>query len=154
MIHLKLFLSLSAIITISYYYLLFPVLLRAVLTVGKSSQIFVARRVTNILLPRLAASRLPSDLFHVRPGCLPVPLRHCLTLSLFSSLPRSFSPSSHLSIRPSRSLARSPVPVVPYCLPQRRHARPSIVLILSYVVAGNCVKFTVERYSIDCDACI
>lgn len=54
------------------------------------------------------------------------------------------------SSRPSISLAL----VVPRCLPGQEKAYARHCVDPELRRSGNCVKFTVERYSIDCGVCI
>lgn len=67
--------------------------------------------------------------------------------ALLSPLALSFSS------RPSISLALSSL-VVPCCLPGQEKAYARHCADPELRRSGNCVKFTVERYSIDCGVCI
>lgn len=96
--------------------------------------------VTDIHLPRRSVSSFL--------GSLSSP--YLSTLS-YLSLPLSLSRCLFLSVHLSLSLSSL---AVPYCLPSQEKAYARHCVDPELRRSGNCVKFTVERYSIDCGVCI
>lgn len=93
--------------------------------------------VTDIHLRRRSVSPFLGSLSSPYLSTLSFPLSHCL----------------FLPVHPSRSLSLSRL-VVPCCLPGQEKAYARHCADPELRRSGNCVKFTVERYSIDCGVCI
>lgn len=124
-------------IKLHYYYLLSPLRCTSFFTSCVISKSYKScTDVTDIHLRRRSVS----------------PFLGSLSSPYLSTL--SFPPFSHClfpPVHPSRSLSRL---VVPCCLPGQEKAYARHCADPELRRSGNCVKFTVERYSIDCGVCI
>lgn len=125
-------------IKLYYYYLLSP--LRRTSTVFTSCVISKSYKscmdVIDIHLPRSVSPFVGETLFHPHLSTLSFSFLHCLFLPVLLSC-------SLLSVLS-----------VPYCLPGQEKAYARHCSDPELRCNGNCVKFTVERYSIDCGVCI